>query len=156
MKSWWQQLKISEQRIVVVMSIVVVFFLFYSLVWQPLENNIITTQKKLVRQQALHTWVQENTQRYQQSQKRMASSGSNASLSSIVNGSAGRNNISIARLQPQGEDLQVWIDEVPFTQLLSWLEFLANNEGLLVKSIDLSKADRNGVVRVRRLQLGKG
>jgi general secretion pathway protein M len=156
MKSWWQQLKISEQRIVVVMSIVVVFFLFYSLVWQPLENNIITTQKKLVRQQVLHTWVQENTQRYQQSQKRMASSGNNASLSSIVNGSAGRNNISIARLQPQGEDLQVWIDEVPFTQLLSWLEFLANNEGLLVKSIDLSKADRNGVVRVRRLQLGKG
>ena len=138
------------------MSGVVVLFLFFILIWQPLENNINSTQQKLVRQQALHTWVQESTQRYQQSKKSNISNGSKGSLSSIVNTSAGRNNISIARLQPQGEDLQVWIDEVPFTQLLSWLEFLANNEGLSVKSIDLSKADRNGVVKVRRLQLGKG
>ncbi|TWX55230.1 type II secretion system protein GspM [Colwellia hornerae] len=156
MKTWWQQLKSSEQRLVAMTSFVVVLFLFYSAVWQPLVTNTDKTQQKIVRQQALYTWVQENTQRYQQSQKRVATSASNASISSIVNSSAGRNNISIARLQPQGEDLQVWIDEVPFTQLLSWLEFLANNEGLLVKSIDLSKADRNGVVRVRRLQLGKG
>jgi general secretion pathway protein M len=156
MKTWWQQLKSAEQRLVVMMSFVVVLFLFYSLVWQPLENNINSTQQKLVRQQALHTWVQESTQRYQHSKKSNTSSRSKGSLSSIVNSSAGRNNISIARLQPQGEDLQVWIDEVPFTQLLSWLEFLANNEGLSVKSIDLSKADRNGVVKVRRLQLGKG
>jgi len=156
MKAWWQQLKSSEQRLVAIMSFVVVVFLFYSLVWQPLENNINSTQQKLVRQQALHTWVQESTQRYQQSKKSGRTTGSNGSLSSIVNSSASRNNISLARLQPQGEDLQVWIDEVPFTQLLSWLEYLANNEGLLVKSIDLSKADRNGVVRVRRLQLGKG
>lgn len=156
MKAWWQQLKSSEQRLVAIMSLVVVVFLFYSLVWQPLVNNINSTQQKLVRQQALYTWVQESTQRYQQSKKSGRTTRSNGSLSSIVNSSAGRNNISLARLQPQGEDLQVWIDEVPFTQLLSWLEYLANNEGLLVKSIDLSKADRNGVVRVRRLQLGKG
>ena len=156
MKAWWQQLKSSEQRLVAIMSLVVVLFLFYSIIWQPLVNNTQKIQQKLVSQQVLFTWVQESTQRYQQSQKRAASAVSNGSLSSIVNGSAGRNNISIARLQPQGEDLQVWIDEVPFIQLLSWLEFLANNEGLVVKSIDLSKAERNGVVRVRRLQLGKG
>lgn len=155
MKAWWQQLKSSEQRLVAILGFVVVLFLFYGLLWQPLVNNINKTEQKLARQQALLTFVQESTQRYQQSKKSGASTRSNGSLSSIVNRSAGRNNISIARLQPQGEDLQVWIDEVPFTQLLSWLEFLANNEGLLVKSIDLSKAERQGVVRVRRLQLGR-
>jgi len=49
----------------------------------------------------------------------------------------------------------VWIEEIPFSQLLNWLEFLANKEGLLVKSIDLSRTDVEGVVNVRRLQLGK-
>jgi general secretion pathway protein M len=156
MKTWWQQLKSSEQRLVAIMILIAVLLLFYSMVWQPLVNSTKATQQKVVRQQALLTWVKESTQRYQQSQKIGASASSNGSLSSIVNSSAGRNNISIARLQPQGEDLQVWIDEVPFTQLLNWLEFLANNEGLTVKSIDLSKADRAGVVKVRRLQLGKG
>ena len=47
------------------------------------------------------------------------------------------------------------IDEISFNQLLSWLERLAVRDGLQVKSIDLSKADQAGVVRVRRLQLGK-
>ena len=58
-------------------------------------------------------------------------------------------------MQPQGDDLQVWIDEISFNQLLSWLEKLASRDGLQVKNIDLSKADQQGVVRVRRLQLGK-
>lgn len=155
MKTWWQQLKNSEQRLVALMGCVVVLILFYSVVWQPLVNNISKSEQKLARQQALLTFVQESTQRYKLSQKSGTSARSSGSLSSIVNRSAARNSISIARLQPQGEDLQIWIDEVPFTQLLSWLEFLANNEGLIVKSIDLSKADRQGVVKVRRLQLGK-
>jgi len=155
MKTWWQQLKSSEQRLVAIMGGVIVLFLFFSIIWQPLVSNISKTQQKLARQQTLLTWVQESTQRYQQAKRSGSSARSNGSISSIVNRSAGRNNISIARLQPQGEDLQVWIDEVPFSQLLGWLEFLANNKGLLVKSIDLSKADRKGVVKVRRLQLGK-
>jgi len=155
MKAWWQQLKSSEQRLVAIMGFVLGLILFYLLIWQPLGDNVSKAQQKLARQQALLIYIQESTQRYKQSHKSGASSRSSGSLSSIVNRSATRNNISIARLQPQGEDLQIWIDEVPFTQLLNWLEFLANNEGLSVKSIDLSKADRQGVVKVRRLQLGK-
>ena len=58
-------------------------------------------------------------------------------------------------MQPQADDLQVWIDEISFNQLLTWLEQLASREGLRVKNIDLSLADEQGVVRVRRLQLGK-
>ncbi|MDO6505987.1 type II secretion system protein GspM, partial [Colwellia sp. 4_MG-2023] len=59
------------------------------------------------------------------------------------------------RMQPQGDILLVWLDNVPFAQLLLWLESLANNEGLQVQAIDLSQGDSSGEVRVRRLQLGK-
>ncbi len=155
MKTWWQQLKISEQRLVAMMGIVVIGFVFFSLIWQPLNEDITNTQQKIARQQKLLTVVQEGTQRYQQAKRNGGSRQSNGSLSSVVNKSAGRHNITITRLQPQADDLQVWIDEVPFSQLLGWLEFLANREGLLVKAIDLSKADEKGVVKVRRLQLGK-
>ncbi|NQZ20820.1 MAG: type II secretion system protein M [Colwellia sp.] len=155
MKIWWQQLKTSEQRLVAIMAIVVIGFLFFSLIWQPLNEGITKAQQKIGRQQTLLTEVQEGTQRYQQAKRNGGSGQSSGSLSSIVNQSAGRHNITITRLQPQADDLQVWIDEVPFSQLLGWLEFLANREGLLVKSIDLGKTDEKGVVKVRRLQLGK-
>ncbi len=154
MKTWWQQLNIREQRLVLAMSVVISVFVLYGLIWQPLNEKIASTQVKVERQQALLAWVEENTQRYQQT-KRNGANNSGASLSSIVNRTSRSNNITITRMQPQGDDLQVWIDEISFNQLLSWLEQLASRENLQVKNIDLSLADQQGVVRVRRLQLGK-
>ena len=154
MKAWWQQLNIREQRLVLVMSVLVSVFILYGLIWQPLNESIDKQKLTLERQQALLTWVEENTQRYQTA-KRNGRASSGASLSSIVNRTSRLNNIIITRMQPQGDDLQVWIDEISFNQLLTWLEQLASRDGLQVKNIDLSLADQQGVVRVRRLQLGK-
>lgn len=154
MKTWWQQLNIREQRLVVVMSALISIFILYSLIWQPMNESIETSKLKIERQQKLLTWVQESAQRYQQA-KRNGGRSSGESLSSIVNRTSRLEKISITRMQPQGDDLQVWIDEISFNQLLSWLEKLASRDGLQVKNIDLSKADQQGVVRVRRLQLGK-
>jgi general secretion pathway protein M len=154
MKAWWQQLNIREQRLVMAMASVMGVFILYSFIWQPLNENLVKAEKKLLRQQALLEWVGENTARYQQSVKG-GSSQSKGSLSSIVNRTAKRNNIVITRMQPQGDDLQVWIDEVSFSQLLLWLEQLAANEKLQVKGIDLTRGEKSGAVRVRRLQLGR-
>jgi len=154
MKAWWQQLNMREQRLFAAMSVVIAIFILYGLIWQPLNENIANKKLKIARQQTLLTWVKENAQRYQQA-KRNSGGRTGASLSSIVNRTSRANNITITRMQPQGDDLQVWIDEISFNQLLTWLEQLANREGLQVKNIDLSLADQQGVVRVRRLQLGK-
>lgn len=153
MKTWWQQLNLREQRLVIVMSALISVFILYSVIWQPMNESIAKSKAKIDRQQALLTWVQENTQRYQQAKRNGGSSGE--SLSSIVNRTSRIEKITITRMQPQGDDLQVWIDEISFNQLLSWLERLSVRDGLQVKSIDLSKAEQQGVVRVRRLQLGK-
>jgi general secretion pathway protein M len=134
--------------------VLISIFILYGLIWQPLTENIEKTTLKLERQQALLTWVTENTQGYQQA-KRSARASSGVSLSSIVNRTSSANNITITRMQPQGDDLQVWIDEISFNQLLTWLEQLAISDGLQVKNIDLSSAEQQGMVRVRRLQLGK-
>jgi len=154
MKTWWQQLNLREQRLVIVMSALISVFILYSVIWQPMNESIAKSKAKIDRQQALLTWVQENTQRYQQA-KRNGGGSSGESLSSIVNRTSRIEKITITRMQPQGDDLQVWIDEISFNQLLSWLERLSVRDGLQVKSIDLSKAEQQGVVRVRRLQLGK-
>lgn len=152
-KQKWQQLNNREQSLVAVMSVVVVVFLFYSLLWQPLNTNLIKSAKKLERRQALLTWVQTKTQQYQQVSKTGKRSGS--SLTSIVNRTAKQKNLTVTRMQPQGDDLQIWVDEVPFEQLLAWLDQLVEQEGLVIKAIDIKSAADIGVVQVRRLQLGK-
>lgn len=154
-KTWWQGLNMREQRLVLVMGIGATAFLVYSLLWVPLNENLANTQKRLESRQALLSWVAENTARYQRAKSTTGTSKSQGSLSSIVNRTASGQQLTITRMQPQGEALQVWLDSAPFTQLLFWLEQLANEEGLQVQAIDLSKGENPGEVRVRRLQLTK-
>lgn len=155
MKAWWQQLNNREQGLVGAMSVVFMVFIFYSALWQPINKNLAQASNKLARQQALLAWVEENTTLYQQAKKSAGKKTFNASISSVANRSAKTYKLIITRMQPQGDDLQVWIDSTPFTQLLFWLEHLANNEGLQVKAIDLTPGDKVGEVRVRRLHLAR-
>ncbi len=155
MKERWLALNLREQRLILAMGSVVVFFLLYTLIWKPLNNNIDSATSKVSRYQKLQTLVNTETARF----KSIADAGSKArssgSLSSIVNRTAGRNQIDIARMQPKGDDIQVWVDEVSFNQLLAWLEQLSTRENISVKTIDLINADQPGVVKVRSLQLGR-
>jgi general secretion pathway protein M len=154
-KVWWQGLNLREQRLVLIMGSAVSIFLLYSFLWQPLNENLANTEKKLASRQALLTWVDENTARYQNVKSAGGTKQSSGSLSSIINRTANQQQLTITRMQPQGDTLQVWLDSAPFTQLLFWLEHLANNEGLQVKAIDITQGDNQGEVRVRRLQLAK-
>ena len=154
-KTWWQGLQLREQRLVIALSIAVLVIALYSLVWQPLNDSVESKTKRLESRQALLTWVNDNTARYKQLQSATGQKPSTGSLSSIINRTANAQQLTITRMQPQGEELQVWLDSAPFTQLLFWLEHLANVEGLQVDAIDLAKGDTSGEVRVRRLQLSK-
>ena len=154
-KAKWQGLNLREQRLVLAMASAVLIFLLYSLLWQPLNESITQTEKKLTSQQALLVWVTENASKYQKAKSTQGLKPSTGSLSSIVNRTAKQQQLTITRMQPQGEMLQVWIDSASFSQLLSWLEDLANKEGLQVEAIDLAQGDNPGEVRVRRLQLAR-
>ncbi len=153
MKAWWQQLNGREQQLVTAMAIAILIFVFYSAIWQPLNEGLTDAQSKLTKQQQLLSWVKENTALYQEAKVSVGKSSFSGSISSVANSSARKYKLTITRMQPQGNDLQVWIDSTPFTQLLFWLEHLANNEGLQVKAIDLSQGDAVGEVKVRRLHL---
>ncbi len=154
-KSWWQGLNLREKKLVLVMGTAISVFLFYSFLWLPLNENLAKTTKKLASRQALLTWVTDNTARYQRVKSTGGNKNNSGSLSSIINRTANQQQLTITRMQPQGEMLQVWLDNAPFNQLLFWLEHLANQEGLQVQAIDLTQGDNEGEVRVRRLQLTK-
>ena len=155
MQQWWQDLNQREQRLVAAMSLVVGIFLFISLVWQPLNENLAKAQIKVQKQQRLEQWVNENLAYYKTLQRSGSNKKSNESLSSLVNRTAKSLSITIARMQPQGDDLQVWIDEVPFDRFVSWIDQLNRQEATKVLAVDLSVGNAPGTVKVRRLQVGK-
>ena len=62
--------------------------------------------------------------------------------------------IAISRMQPQGEELQVWIDQAPFNDVLGWLQSLEKT-GVSVLDIDIAESTLPGQVKIRRLKLGR-
>ncbi|WP_448250129.1 type II secretion system protein GspM [Thalassotalea agariperforans] len=156
MKEKWQSLNQREQSLVIAMLAFVGIFILYQLIWQPINNSIIDKQKKIERYQELLVWVNEKKAEYNSYAKVNQGSSSNVSLSSVVNRSATKHKISISRIQPQGSEISVTIDEVPFDHVMDWLKQMAITEGVIIKAIDLASTDINGVVKVRRLSLGKG
>lgn len=154
-KSWWQGLNLREQRLLLFTSSAFSVFLLYSVVWLPLNEHLAQTEQKLANRQALLAWVTDNTARYQKVKSSGGGKQSSGSLSGIINRTANQYQLTITRMQPQGDSVQVWLDSASFTSLLFWFEHLANNESLQVQAIDIAQSDTQGEVRVRRLQLGR-
>ncbi len=151
----FNQLTDREKWLVSISGVLVIFALFYWLVWTPLFGAVDTQQSIVDSKRADLVWIKQNALKAVQLR-----SGSNSnvsfsgSLPQAVNQTANRLQIAISRMQPQGEELKVWVDQAPFNDVLSWLQAM-ENRGIKVLNVDLTEADAPGLVKVRSLQLGK-
>lgn len=155
LKNTFHQLSSREQRLVIISAVLVIVAIFYWGIWSPLNSSLEKSQTAVENQTKLLAWVQKNANKAVQ----LRSSGGNTaafsgSLPQAVNQSASRMQIAISRMQPQGEELQVWIDEAPFNDLLSWLQSLEKT-GITILDIDIAETGMPGLVKIRRLKLGK-
>jgi general secretion pathway protein M len=155
MKQWWQGLNKREQTLVIAMSVAVFIMLFVTMVWQPLNTNLANAQKDILKKQELLTWVRTNTAKFAGQATTASANPNSGSLTSIVNNTAKQWKISVSRMQPKGEELQVWLEDVPFNDFLAWAEHLYTKQGVLIKSADIAAANVSGFVKVNRLELGK-
>lgn len=155
LKARFAALTEREQILVIISALVVVIALFYFAIWKPLNTGISRQQKVLENQQALLDWVSTRSQRAQL----LRSSGSSAnafggSLPQAVNATTSRHKISISRMQPQGDDLRVLIEEAEFNNVLAWLQEI-EAKGVIIKQLDFAEANKSGHIQIRSLQLGK-
>lgn len=154
-KQKYQQLNEKEQKLAVVSAITVIILLFYWMVWSPLNTAVDKNKASLKTQQELYTWVKKNASRAIQLKQSGSANGTfNGSLAQAVNRTAGQFNITISRMQPQSEQLQVWVDQADFNSVLSWLQTM-EKMGITILDADFAESDTQGQVKIRRLQLGK-
>ncbi|NQZ51156.1 MAG: type II secretion system protein M [Moritella sp.] len=154
MKAYWQQLEQKEKQLISILIVTLVLAGGYWLLWQPLQNDIINTQRKVNVQTQTLADVKVIGQKIIDLQGGQGKRSEAGDLNQLVSRSAARNQIVITRIQAKVDTLQVWIDDVNFNQLTAWLEQLNKQYGIEIQNIDLSVSDAKGMVKVRRLQLG--
>lgn len=144
-----------EQKLVTLSALVVVIALFYFAIWSPLNTALDKQARLLDNQQSLLVWVKDSAARAQQLRRNTTGKRAfSGSLPQAVSRTTNQHNIAISRLQPQGDELQVWIDQAPFNNVLEWLKTM-ESMGVVILQADIAEADDEGYIKIRRLQLGK-
>lgn len=152
---WFNSLEAREQLLVKMGSSILIVAMFYGLVWAPMNNTIANQTKLLAQQQALSTWVIQQEAKVLQFRRQGPGKATlKGSLVQAVNQTAKASQITLTRIQPNDEEVQVWIDEVEFNTLMAWLDSL-DKTGVQVLQADINESGGAGMVKVRRLQLGK-
>jgi general secretion pathway protein M len=153
-KSTFLQLSEREQRLVIISAVLVLVAIFYWGIWSPLNTSLEQNKTAVENQTKLLAWVQKNANKAVQLRSSGTKASFSGSLPQAVNQSANRMKIAISRMQPQGEELQVWIDQAAFNDVLEWLQSL-EKIGVPIFDIDIAESNLPGQVKIRRLKLGK-
>ncbi|MDX1539305.1 type II secretion system protein M [Arsukibacterium sp.] len=149
LQNWWGGLAAREQRLVSVAAVVLGVGALYWLIWQPIQQGHASKQAALNQAQLQLAKLQQALPQLQQAASSQSRVG--GSLAQIVSNSSRTYNIQVSRMQPQNEQLQLVLEDVPFEQLLRWLAQLQSANGVRLVSLDVANTDRSGIVRVRRM-----
>ena len=153
---WFKALSLREQRLVIIGSLLV---LLGGLYWggvKPLIERADKAQAKITSEKQLLSWVTDKANEIQRLRASAGSGVSNLPINQAVSSSVSRFNIELIRMQPRGDQFQVWIAPMPFNKFMSWLAFLQEDYGIGVVFLDLEKGEKEGVIEVNRLQLSRG
>ncbi|WP_213995094.1 type II secretion system protein M [Arsukibacterium sp.] len=148
-QNWWASLATREQQLVSIAAVVLGVGALYWFIWQPLQQGYVNKRQALTQAQLQLAKLQQALPRLQQAG---ASDGRvGGSLAQIVSNSSRTYNIRVSRMQPQNDQLQLVLEDVPFEQLLRWLDQLQSTNGVKLVSLDVADTDTSGIVRVRRM-----
>ncbi len=155
LKKRYENLTEREQWLVKIIGVFLIVTMIYSVVWSPLVEAVEKGERTLKTQRNVLQTMQKNSNRVQQ----LKASGSRSkslsgSLAQAVDGTANSLSISISRMQPQGEELIVWVDEAPFDSVLAWFQAM-ETRGVRILDADVIETNQPGQIKVRRLQVGK-
>ncbi|MBW8185115.1 type II secretion system protein M [Shewanella nanhaiensis] len=155
LKAWWNGLELREQQLVGTCGVFLVVGILYWGIWTPIANAELDAERGLQAQQNTLNYVKQTANKIAGLKESGNKTSFRGSLSAAVNQSAGTYGLEITRMQPQGNKIQIWMDDVPFDALLAYLNDLVQGKGLSLDSIDLAESDLPGLVKVRRIQLSQ-
>lgn len=149
----WSQFAPREQRLLTALAAVLAVALLYFVIWQPSQQARLNAEQRLQSQQQQLQWVTQNLARYQalKSAQQTSSNQSAGSLTQRLNQAAEANDISLARIQPQGQGVVISVDEANFDRVLAFVAQLEQQYQLQISTLDVARLDTPGQVRVRQL-----
>lgn len=156
LQAWWQSISQREQRLVIACTLLVLVGGLYWGVVQPVVTRADNAQMRIQSEKQLLAWVKDKADEIAALKGQGGKSVSGLPINQAVSSSVQRFKVELIRVQPRGDEFQVWVAPMPFNQFMNWVTFLQENYGIGVIFLDLDKGDQEGMVEINRLQFGRG
>lgn len=156
LQHWWQSINHREKVMVSICGFLVTVAIIFWGVLQPLNERSVQAQNRIQTEKQLLTWVTDSADKITALRKQGGVVRTSTPLNQVITTSTRQFKIELIRMQPRGEMMQVWIQPVPFTQLVAWIAYLKEQQGVDVDFMDIKSGKQAGVVEVQRLQLKRG
>lgn len=155
---YWQALDKREQNLALIAIVGLIICIFYFAIVSPLQARDELARRDLKTEQALFAFISDKAGEIEILREQTGGSNQVSALpiNQAVTTSIKSYGLEIDRLQPQQEELDVWLKPMAFNALLKWLDHLSNKYNVQVKFIDIDETDTQGMVAVKRLRLGRG
>ncbi len=153
---WWQSINQREKVMVSVCSLLIVVAVVFWGAVQPLKERREQAKSRIQSEKQLLSWVTDNAEKITALRKQGGVVRTSTPLNQVITTSTRQFKIELIRVQPRGEMMQVWVQPLPFSQLVAWIAYLKEQQGVDVEFMDIKRAKQNGVVEVQRLQLKRG
>ncbi|MBY5994003.1 type II secretion system protein GspM [Ferrimonas balearica] len=154
-QQWWSDRTDQEQRLLTLLAPVLVIGLFYWAVWSPIANGLDQAERAVQAERVALGQIKDNANRYVSLQRDSGPRPGGGNLSQVASRTAATKGLTIARMQPQGDKLQLWLDDTRFETLMGWLAELQQQQGVTVEALDITAANDPGLIQVRRLLLAR-
>ncbi|MDF4318599.1 type II secretion system protein M [Vibrio parahaemolyticus] len=155
-QAWWSGISQREQRLVLGCGAFAILGILYWGLLQPMSQRAELAQSRIQSEKQLLTWVQDKADDITALRKSGGVSFSNQPLNQLVSSSARRFKVELIRVQPRNDSVQVWIKPLAFNQLVDWLRYLKEQQGIDVEFLDIDRTDQAGMIDVNRLQFKRG
>jgi len=156
MSSWWNSLSGRERQLVGVGGILLLIALLYWGAWRPLIQGIETAEQQRDVQRGTLAWMQLRAADLPQVQGRTGRQPDLATtLEAVATTTSKQLGLSLTRLQPLDKQLQLELNPLEFERLMNWLVIMERDYAVSVQMIELAAEGGKGMVKVRRLQVGR-
>lgn len=153
----YEQLPRRDQQALKLLLLALVAGFLYFGIWRPAASFHDQAQASRENAESLLLWMQENRQDIRQ----LAAAGGGGSqsgsriqdgrgLMTVVTRTAGEAGLSLQRFEPSGDSaIRIWLDNVPFNQVATWIENLSSEYGIVIDQAALDRQSEPGIVSVR-------
>lgn len=152
LKESWQGLSQRDRLALGVLGLFIGGLLLIYGAIQPAHRYATEASDYFQEKQQLLSWMKANANRVQSLPNSQLDTETNIhqSLLTIASATARTHQIKFKRFEPSGDrELRIWLEKMPFNQVMLWLDLLKNQHNVFVEQLNLDRRELAGTVNAR-------